>query len=161
MIYIVMGVSGCGKSSIGQMLADQLKLAFYDADDFHPAANIKKMSSGVALDDNDRWPWLTRLADQMSGWLQQGGAVLACSALKQAYRDVLVSTQAEQVKFVYLAGSKQLIGDRLAHRQNHFMASTLLDSQFEALEAPTDAITVSIDSTPDVIVARTIEEIKK
>ncbi|WAJ72270.1 gluconokinase [Catenovulum adriaticum] len=160
MIYIVMGVSGCGKSSIGQLLADKLDLAFYDGDDFHPQSNVEKMSSGIALNDQDRKPWLEAMAQHMLNWQQQGGAVLACSALKQSYRDILQSTLGEQVKFVYLKGSKALIGERLAARQGHFMAASLLDSQFNTLEAPEDAIIAPIELTPEQIVNQILKSIK-
>lgn len=155
-----MGVSGCGKSSIGRLLAERLQYPFYDGDDFHPQSNVEKMAKGIALNDNDRAPWLTKMANLMLDWQQTGGAVLACSALKQSYRDILQSTLAEQVCFVYLAGSKALIAQRLAARKGHFMAASLLDSQFNTLEAPTDAIVVSIESSPSQIVEQILKSIK-
>lgn len=146
MIYVVMGVSGCGKSTVGALLAEKLTVPFYDADDFHPAANIDKMASGNALNDDDRAPWLTLLADKIIEWESDGGAVLACSALKQSYRDILSSTTQGAVKFVYLQGEKSVLHSRLTGRGSHFMPESLLDSQLATLEAPVDAITISIDN---------------
>ncbi|MCU4674187.1 gluconokinase [Catenovulum sp. 2E275] len=160
MIYVVMGVSGCGKSSIGQALADKLNVNFYDADDFHSKSSVEKMSNGIPLTDEDRLPWLTNLAEQMVSWNQQGGAVLACSALKQKYREWLSQPQPDQVTFVYLQGSFELISNRLAARKGHFMSAKLLTSQFETLEEPTDAIIVSIEPQPAEIVEQILQEIK-
>ncbi|AWB69219.1 D-mannonate epimerase (plasmid) [Saccharobesus litoralis] len=155
-----MGVSGCGKSSIGNRLAQALNVNFYDGDDFHPQANIDKMSQGIALQDEDRWPWLKRLADKMVLWNAQGGAVLACSALKQSYRDVLASTLTKQVTFVYLKGSQALIASRMAKRKNHFMPTELLNSQFAALQEPNNAIVADISQSPEVIVQSILESMK-
>lgn len=145
MVYIIMGVSGCGKTTVGQRLADRLRIDFHDADDFHSEASKQKMASGIGLTDEDRQPWLARLADEISDWNQSnGGAVLACSALKQAYRDTL-ALKRSGVRFVYLQGDRDLIAGRLASRSDHFFNADLLDSQFDTLEPPTDAIVVSID----------------
>ncbi len=160
MIYVVMGVSGCGKSSIGQLLADKLNVKFYDADDFHSASSVEKMSNGIPLNDDDRLPWLTSLAEHMVEWNRQGGGVLACSALKQKYRDWLSQHQPEQVTFVYLKGSFELISNRLAERKGHFMNANLLTSQFETLEEPTEGIIVSIEPQPEQIVEQILQEIK-
>ncbi|KMT63741.1 gluconokinase [Catenovulum maritimum] len=159
MIYIVMGVSGCGKSSIGELLAQRLECPFYDADDYHPQSNIDKMSNGISLNDDDRAPWLSLLANHMVKWEQQGGAVLACSALKQKYRDILASTLADKVSFVYLDGSKALISERLNAREGHFMSSNLLESQFATLEVPVDAINVSIADQPAKIIENILQRI--
>lgn len=159
MIYIVMGVSGCGKSSIGELLAQRLECPFYDADDYHPQSNIDKMSNGISLNDDDRAPWLSLLANHMVEWEQQGGAVLACSALKQKYRDILASTLADKVNFVYLDGSKALISERLNAREGHFMSSNLLESQFATLEVPVDAINVSIADQPAKIIENILQRI--
>lgn len=143
MILVLMGVCGCGKTTIGQALAETLGWPFYDADDFHPAANVAKMASGHALDDDDRWPWLDRIADEMRQVLQRGGhAVLACSALRQAYRERL--QRAGDVRIVYLAGDAATIAARLATRQHQYMPASLLPSQFAALEPPADALVVDI-----------------
>ena len=159
MIYIVMGVSGCGKSSIGQLLAEKLSGAFYDADDFHTEASKQKMSNGIPLNDDDRQPWLEGLAQNMLEWEKDGDAVLACSALKEKYRVTLSSTLGDEVKFVYLHGTRELIAERLNARAGHFMNPALLDSQFDTLEEPTDAIVVSIDASIEKIVADIVENI--
>ena len=159
MIYIVMGVSGCGKSTVGSLLAQQLSLPFYDADDYHPTSNIEKMSQGIALTDDDREPWLTLLANHITQWELAGGAVLACSALKQSYRDILSSTTEGVVKFVYLKGDKEVLASRLRSRESHFMPDTLLDSQLATLETPKDAITVRLENTLDEIISDILKEI--
>lgn len=159
MVYIVMGVSGCGKSSVGQLLAERLQAPFYDADDYHSENNIEKMSNGIALNDDDRRPWLLGLAERINSWHNQGPAVLACSALKQQYRDLLTSTTTNVVQFVYLQGSKALLTARLEGRKNHFMATGLLDSQLNTLEEPDDALIVSIDNTLDGIVTQIVKAI--
>src|SRR5215468_7586998 len=128
MIVIVFGVSGAGKTTIGRLLAEQLGWRFYEADDFHTAANIEKMRSGHPLTDEDRWPWLERLREQIKRSLATGeNAVLACSALKRAYRDRLQAS--EDVKFVFLSGDYALIEKQLRSRRRHFMDPELLQSQ--------------------------------
>lgn len=154
-----MGVSGCGKSTVGAMLAEKVTLPFYDADDFHPIENVNKMASGIPLNDEDRAPWLKLLADKIVNWEITGGAVLACSALKQSYRDILSSTTKNAVTFVYLAGTKAVLHERLTSRESHFMPDTLLDSQLHTLEPPTDAITVSIDNSVDKIISTILKDI--
>lgn len=154
MVYIVMGVSGSGKSTIGSLLAQKLGVSFYDADDYHPVQNIKKMNSGVPLTDADRQPWLEKLAEQIRTWNKAEGAVLGCSALKQAYREYLAVDEPDKIRFIYLKGSKSEILDRLKKRRNHYMPHSLLDSQFAALEEPSDAVTVSISATPEQIVSQ-------
>jgi len=153
MIYVVMGVSGCGKSTVGEMLAKQLNISFYDADDFHSELNKEKMASGIALTDHDRSPWLRLLANHMVDWNASGGAVLACSALKQSYRDILTSSLHSEVQFVYLKGDELTLAQRLSNRSQHFMSSALLQSQLQTLEEPIDAITTSIKNSADAIVA--------
>lgn len=153
MIYILMGVSGAGKTVIGRKLADKLDIPFYDADDFHPPRNIEKMESGLPLNDRDRKPWLLKLADKIRRWENEGGAVLACSALKEHYRKLLTSRcPRDCTRFIYLKGDANLIAERLARRSDHFMPGKLLDSQFEALEEPEDALTVSIEQNPEEII---------
>lgn len=152
MIVVVMGVCGCGKSTVGAALAHGLQWPFLDADDFHPAANVAKMSAGLPLSDDDRWPWLDRIAAELAGILARGDhAVLACSALKQAYRDRLA--RAGDVRFVHLAGDYDTIASRLASRRHRYMPSTLLASQFEALEPPMDALDVDVREPVDAQVA--------
>jgi gluconokinase len=151
MIIILMCVSGAGKTAIGRLLAEQLSWTFYDADDFHPPSNVDKMKHGEALNDADRRPWLEALRALVRATLDSdSNAVLACSALKSEYRDyLLIDTR---VKLVYLKGSFSLIQERLRHRNGHFMSATLLESQFQALEEPSEGVTVEISGTPDEIV---------
>jgi len=136
---VVMGVSGCGKSSVGNALADRLGYDFVDADDLHPPENVAKMRGGTPLTDEDRWPWLAAVEAAMRERLMRGaGIVVACSALKRSYRDSLRSA-GEAVRFVHLAGSQELIGARVARRRSHFFDPKLLASQFATLEAPDPA----------------------
>src|SRR5215218_7243926 len=138
-----MGVCGCGKSTVGEALAQAVGCRFLDADDFHPPANVAKMAGGVPLTDDDRWPWLDRLVDEMRRALRGNGhAVIACSALRETYRARLAS--AGDVRFVHLAGDYETIAARLAARSHRYMPATLLDSQFTVLEPPADAITVDV-----------------
>ena len=154
---IVMGVSGCGKSTVGAHLAQHLGWTFEDADWFHPASNVDKMHKGVPLTDDDRWPWL----DAVAAWIDKargsgGHGVIACSALKRRYRDVLIGDRAD-VRLVYLKGDEELIARRLSTRHEHFMPRSLLHSQFEALEEPEsdeNPVTVWIEPQPREIVAR-------
>jgi carbohydrate kinase (thermoresistant glucokinase family) len=156
-VLIVMGVSGSGKSTIGAMLARSLSWEFEDGDWFHPRANVDKMHSGKPLTDEDRMPWLRAIAARIDEVRRSGGReVIACSALKKKYRDVLIG-QRKDVRLVYLKGDEALIARRIATRQEHFMPAGLLDSQFEALEEPgkdEKAIVVSIEPSPAEIVAQ-------
>ncbi len=143
MILVLMGVCGCGKTTVGRALADSLGWAFHDADELHPEANVAKMASGLPLSDADRWPWLDRIAGELRGILMGGGhAVLACSALKAAYRERL--RRAGDVRFVFLQGDEATIAARLAARSHKYMPASLLPSQFAALEVPTAALVVDI-----------------
>lgn len=151
MVIIVMGVSGSGKTHIGEMLAEERQVPFYDADHFHTQNNVDKMEKGIPLTDADRLPWLTILANQIREWNQEGGAVLACSALKEAYRERLSQDYTADVQFVYLKGSEELILSRM-HARQHFFPPHLLDSQFADLEEPERAVTVNIKQTPEEIV---------
>jgi gluconokinase len=154
MVLVLMGVSGSGKTTIGKALADEPSWAFVEADDYHPAANVEKMSQGIPLDDEDRRPWLEALRRRVDEACARGqGAVVACSALKHDYREYLEQNNPECVHYVYLRGSEELIRRRLAERKGHFMDPALLHSQFEALEPPEGAIQVDITPAPEVIVA--------
>jgi len=152
---VVMGVSGSGKSTIADKLAERLSWAYEDGDKFHPASNVAKMSAGHPLTDEDRWPWLQAIADEIDRVCTAGGhAVIACSALKRAYRDILVHGR-NDVRIVYLDGTEPLIAKRLAQRKGHFMPPELLASQFRTLEPPDPSenpVTVSIDASVDAIV---------
>jgi carbohydrate kinase (thermoresistant glucokinase family) len=152
-----MGVSGSGKSTVGKALSARTGIPYYDADDYHPPANVDKMAGGQALNDDDRQPWLERLALLLYEAEQSGeGAILACSALKEAYRKILQKELAQAPTLVYLKGSKTLIADRMRERKDHFMPTQLLDSQFAALEEPAAALVVSIDQSVAAMVAEII-----
>lgn len=160
---IVMGVASSGKSTIAKKLAEKLGWTFEDGDDFHPQANVAKMSAGQPLTDDDRWPWLQSIADEIDKVSGSGGqVVVACSALKRAYRDVLVHGRGD-IGIVYLDGSRELIGERMAARKGHFMPPGLLDSQFKTLEPPTPderPISVSIDAPVETIVDAIADQLK-
>ncbi len=155
MIVVVMGVSGSGKTTVGKLLAESLQWDFRDADDFHPPENIEKMSRGIPLDDGDRLPWLLTLQSAIDEWLRDGkNTVLACSALKDSYRQVLQRDR-DRVKLVYLKGSFDLISQRLNQRQQHYMKVDLLKTQLDALEEPQESIWIDISQPPEAI-AQTI-----
>ena len=152
MVVLLMGVAGSGKTLIGGLLAKKLNWEFADADRFHPAANIQKMSQGVPLSDADRQPWLLAMRRAITGWIKsEQNTVLACSALKQQFREQL--TVGAEVRTVYLKGAPHLIYERLSHRKAHFMKAEMLASQFADLEEPTDAIVINISQSPDQIVS--------
>ena len=159
---IVMGVSGAGKTTIGETLAARLGWRYEDADTFHPASNVAKMSAGHPLTDEDRWPWLKAIAAEVDRACAAGEhIVIGCSALKRSYRDVLMQGRTD-VRLVYLDGTQSLIADRLSHRKGHFMPPGLLISQFAALEPPTPderTVTVSMDAEVEVIVDRIISQL--
>lgn len=160
MVYIIMGVSGVGKTEIGVLLADKLDLPFYDGDDFHPPENVEKMRSGRPLTDEDRKPWLTILAMNINKWTHSGGAVLACSALKQTYRDQLVA-MTNRVRFIHLTAPEERIEERLSRRKGHYMPGSLLQSQLNALEPPNSAITVENHNDPEKVVEEIIGHLKE
>lgn len=152
MVILLMGVTGAGKTTVGQALASELHWKFADGDSFHSAANVAKMHAGIPLSDADREPWLAALQRAISGWLAAGeNVVLACSALKQAYRRQLLIAPA--VKLVYLRASRELVAARLAGRTNHYMNPALIDSQFATLEEPPDAVTVDAQLSTETIIA--------
>jgi gluconokinase len=147
-----MGPAGSGKTTVGELLAEQLGWEFADGDSFHSAANIEKMKRGIPLDDNDRIPWLNSIRDAMEEWdAQRRNVVLACSALKRGYRQRLQINS--NVKLVYLKGAYELLRERLHARKGHYAGEQLLASQFAALEEPTDAVTVDVAHSPEEIVA--------
>ena len=157
---IVMGVSGSGKSTVGKALAPKLGWDFYDADDFHPPENVLKMASGIPLDDRDRVPWLASLRDLISSSLKANRpGVLACSALKERYRQQLMDGN-DDVQLVYLKGSYDLIWSRMETRTNHYMKPHMLRSQFEALEEPSDALVVDISMSMEDIVQEIISNME-
>ena len=157
-ILVIMGVSGSGKTTIGQLLSTELNCSFIDGDDFHPPVNIKKMSSGEALTDEDRWPWLEILTDKIQEYIQQEQSmVLACSALKKSYREILCVDR-ELVQFIYLKGNYATIVRRMRSRENHFMTKSLLQSQFATLEEPRGAMVVDI-SPPPLKILKSIREL--
>jgi gluconokinase len=136
-IIIVMGVSSSGKSTVGQSIARRLHVPFLDGDGYHPEANVEKMRAGIPLTDEDRWPWLERLALALREAAdKKGAAVGACSALRRIYRDFLIEKAGEPILFVYLDGSREVIGERIAKRKHEYMPASLLDSQFATLEVP-------------------------
>lgn len=161
MIVVLMGVTGSGKTTIGTLLAERMHTVFADADDYHSEANKAKMAAGHPLNDEDREPWLETLNALMRGWAAgDGSGVLACSALKEAYRQTLVrGMAAAAVVFVLLEGSKALIAERLSERRDHYMNPKLLDSQFATLEPPADAMRVANDRAPEVVVDRIVDEL--
>jgi carbohydrate kinase (thermoresistant glucokinase family) len=157
-IYYVMGVSGSGKTTLGQELARHLGIPFLDGDDFHPAENLQKMAAGTPLEDADRLGWLLRL-NQLAKSHKGTGAVIACSALKEKYRELLQSGLQGEVRWIYLLGSYEQIHDRMQKRKGHFMPAGLLRSQFETLEPPSYGIHVPVTLSPGDAVQRILIEI--
>lgn len=158
-IFYVMGVCGCGKSTIGKLLSKEFNIPFFDGDDYHPKVNVAKMVAGNPLNDADREGWLKRL-NELSKANQAKGAVIACSALKESYRSIL-KNGLEQSTFVYLEGTNHQLSERLAQRKDHFMPPGLLQSQLETLEVPLYAIHVSIMSLPSEMVSSIMSQYKK
>lgn len=159
-VYVAMGVSGSGKSTVGKLIAQKLGAHYAEGDSFHPPENVEKMRHGHPLDDKDRAPWLAAMAQAIRDWNAKGETVvLSCSALKRRYRDVLRT--GGDVRFIHFAGDKALIAKRLANRKGHYMPASLLDSQFAALEPPgeDEAITVGIDGTPAEIAAKVLDRL--
>jgi carbohydrate kinase (thermoresistant glucokinase family) len=162
-IAIVMGVSGSGKTTVAAMLAGALGVAFLEGDELHPRSNVEKMRSGTPLTDEDRRPWLRAIAARIDEWrAARKAGVVTCSALKRAYRDILIGDRPE-VRLVYLKGSHRLIHDRMAARHEHFMPVGLLDSQFATLEEPgpdEHPIVVDVGGTPEQIVAEILRQLR-
>ena len=167
MILVIMGVSGSGKTTIAKGLADKLGYEFQEGDALHPQSNVEKMKGGTPLTDEDRLPWLRKIAEKIDQWRAAGvSGVITCSALKRAYRDIIIDRRPDVV-LVYPKGSEELIAGRMARRRGHFMPASLLHSQFKVLEEPSpdeNAITVDIDRTPDEIedeIVRRLQEVRK
>ncbi len=160
-LYVIMGVSGSGKSLVGARLARELRVEFVEGDDLHPPDNVRRMAAGIALTDTDRKSWLTAIAARLRDAQRAGiGLVASCSALKRSYRDLLRSSSDARVQFVYLAGTKALLAERLANRRGHFMTPALLESQLDTLEEPAPderAWVCDIRETPDTIVASLVK----
>lgn len=154
-----MGVSGSGKTTIGQKLSAKTGFSFYDADYFHPQENIDKMKAGEPLTDEDRWPWLDNIHEFVSKQLQTGSLIFACSALKQAYRERLSRNIEYQCRWVYLNGSYETILERMQNRTGHYMPAALLQSQFDALEIPPHQIEIDITKDPEEMVEEIINRI--
>lgn len=152
MIVTVMGVAGSGKSTVGKLLAQRLSLPFIEADDFHSKENVLKMSRGIPLNDEDRHPWLQLLSHELQLHEQNKGAVLACSALKESYREILREGLHEKIVWIYLQGKEDVLKERIKNRTGHFMPEELLRSQLATLEEPDYAYTFSIEKDPETIV---------
>ncbi len=149
-----MGVSGCGKTTVGKLLASAVNLPFLDADDLHPPENILKMKRGIPLNDKDRSPWLHALKSELEEMKKKGGGIVACSALKADYRKILREGAGPDAHFVFLKGSQDLIRKRLEERKDHYMKQDLLESQFRDLEEPEDALILSIEEPPETLCRR-------
>ncbi len=159
MVLIIMGVAGSGKTSVGKMLSEKLGWKYYEGDNYHPKENVEKMSHGIPLNDEDRIPWLLKLRTIIEDALSNGESIiLSSSALKEAYRKILKVN--DQVKFIYLKGSYELIEARMKMRKDHFMKPGMLKSQFEALEEPADAIAIDIDQPLEKIVENILQKIE-
>jgi gluconokinase len=154
-----MGVSGSGKSTVAEELAENLGIAFIEGDKLHPKSNVDKMSEGIPLTDEDRWPWLDLIGAELHKGRENNGVVVSCSALKKIYRDRLRKTAGGSLAFVYLDGSLELLSRRMGERKGHFMPLSLLQTQLATLEVPTGepgVVTVSIDATPEDITANAL-----
>ncbi|MEM6963173.1 MAG: gluconokinase [Bacteroidota bacterium] len=160
MLLLVMGVSGCGKTTIAQRLSKMLNIPLIEADDFHPPSNIEKMTRGIPLNDTDRRPWLQRLAEELKKQ-EHRGAVLACSALKEKYRDTLRSSISKPLWIIFLQGDFETIHRRMQLRSDHFMPAHLLQSQFDALEVPKDAWVYDVEETAAAITRKITERIER
>jgi gluconokinase len=161
-LIVVMGVSGCGKSTIGALIADRLAIPFVDADSLHPILNIEKMAAGIPLTDDDRWPWLATVGRVLADAGLGTGVVVACSALRRSYRDAIIA-EAPATMFVHLSGTREVLASRLEGRSGHFMPMTLLDSQFatlEELQADEPGIVVDIGPAMREILADAVDRIR-
>lgn len=161
MIVIIAGVCGTGKTTVGEKVAEALSIPFYDADDFHPEANIQKMSGGTPLTDEDRWPWLDKLAQQLGESESQGGAVLACSALKESYRQRLMDGCASEIQWFMLNGTYELLEQRITARENHFMGSKMLESQLDTLELPNYGTVIDVEHPLEKVVQQVVRQVQQ
>ena len=152
-VIYIMGVSGSGKSLVGNLLASELSVPFIDADDHHSLSNIKKMSAGIPLNDDDRWPWLRKI-NQIAKESVRSGCVIACSALKEEYRMTLNNSIEKKVIWIYLKGTFEQIVERMKNRQDHFMQPSMLKSQFDTLEEPENAIIVDVSDLPEQLIQK-------
>ena len=163
MSVVVMGVSGSGKTTVGKLLAERLGWHYQEGDALHPPENVAKMKGGTSLTDDDRWPWLRRIAARIDEWRAAGqGGVVTCSALKRAYRDVILGGRPD-TRLIYLKGSRALIKARMAARKGHFMPIELLDNQFTVLEEPAAderPIVIDVSATPEAIVAEIVAKLE-
>jgi len=150
-MILIIGVSGSGKTTVAKLLSKAIDKRFFDADDFHSQDNINKMKRGMALNDQDRSSWLNTLANKMEKWESEDGAILACSALKEKYRRIL-SSKTNNIFWVYLSGSYDVINSRMSKRKDHYMSADLLQSQFDALEIPEYGLHINIELAPQEIV---------
>jgi gluconokinase len=162
-LYVIMGVSGSGKTTVGEQFARALGVEFLEGDALHPAANVQRMAAGIPLTDDDRRPWLLAIAQRLRDAARAGsGLVVACSALKRRYRDLLRSSVAANLQFVHLAGARPLIAERMTHRTGHYMPPSLLDSQLATLEPPAPdegAWVCDVRQTPEAIVADLLKRV--
>lgn len=161
-IYVVMGVSGCGKSMVGEAIAAELGMPFVEGDSLHPAANVEKMAKGIPLTDEDRFPWLDRIGDEIAS-AGPRGLVVSCSSLRKIYRDHLRSFAEGRVVFVFLSGSEAVLAERMAARRGHFMPASLLKSQLATLEDPSNepgVITIDVSPAPEQVIESTLEAIR-
>lgn len=162
-IVVVMGVAGSGKSTVGQRVAELLQVPFHEGDKFHPPANVAKMTGGTPLDDADRWPWLNAIAAEIDRTRDRGEAmVVACSALKRAYRDIIIGPRAD-VRLAYLRGARELIEQRIGGRRGHFMPPALVPSQFATLEEPLpaeNAIVVDVRGEPELLATEIVARLR-
>ncbi|HSM63397.1 MAG TPA: gluconokinase, GntK/IdnK-type, partial [Gillisia sp.] len=160
MIFIIAGVSGVGKTTIGKRLSEKLKLPFYDADDFHPPENVTKMAQGIPLQDEDRESWLQTLANNIQTWNSKSGAVLACSALKEKYRKKLLGDPEQAINWIFLNSDYQVILNRLSARKDHYFKPSLLQSQFEALEIPEYGLYIDVNKDEEQIIEEIMNKLK-
>lgn len=159
-IFYIMGVSGCGKTTVGKLLAEKLDIPFFDGDDFHPESNIEKMEAGIPLNDDDRHGWLLKL-NALAKKNSKKGGIIACSALKASYRRILDNSIEKNIVWVYLQGSFETIHERMEKRKGHYMPASLLKSQFDTLEIPKHALVLSITKTPEEIMDEILEQYPK